>query len=395
MASAPAPRLRETPRALGAVAALALMAFLYVTTETLPIGLLPQIARGVGVSIPKAGFILGVYAATVAIVSVPLALWTRRIDRRRLLLSILGVYVAGVVATAAAPTYGLLLGARIVTALSQSLFWAIVAPTAASLFSQELRSRVLSLVFVGSSVAIIAGTPSGTWLGQHAGWRVSFAVLAGIGLAVLVAVALLVPRFDYHASHAASGTTPDGRRYALLVVVTAAGMGGYFTMSTYLAPFLTRVVGLPKGAVSPVLLAGGLAGVIGVVAAPRLLDRSARLALTLPIALIAGTFLALFAFAHVAWLAVLLIVVGNIGIAAFATALSSYVLDVAPGSSDVASAGTSSAFNVGIGGGAALGALAVHAGDLRATALVGALITSSALALLLAQDRLTAPRSRR
>jgi len=304
MASASVPRLRETPRALGAIVALALMAFLYVTTETLPIGLLPQIAHGVDVSIPRAGFLLSGYAATVAIVSVPLALWTRKMDRRRLLLAILGVYVVAVLGTAVAPNYGLLLGARIVTALSQAIFWAIVGPTAASLFVPALRSRVLSLVFVGSSLAIIVGTPTGTWLGQHGGWRVSFAVLAVIGLAILGAVSLLVPRFEYHESHAATGAHPDARRYALLVVVTAAGMAGYFTMSTYMAPFLTEVTGLPDHAVSLVLLAGGVAGVGGVMATPRLLARSARLALAVPVAWIVVDFLLLFAFAHVAVVAV-------------------------------------------------------------------------------------------
>ena len=141
----------------------------------------------------------------MAIVSVPLAIWTRNMDRRRLLLSILAVYVVAVLATAAAPTYDLLLAARIVTALSQAIFWAIVAPTAASLFVPALRSRVLSLVFVGSSLAIIVGTPTGTWLGQHGGWRIAFVVLALIGLTILGAVALLVPTFKYHESHAATG----------------------------------------------------------------------------------------------------------------------------------------------------------------------------------------------
>jgi DHA1 family inner membrane transport protein len=381
-------RLRETPRELGAVAALALMAFLYVTTETMPIGLLPQIAAGVDASLPATGIILSGYAATVAVVSVPLALWTRHWDRRKLLVSILGIYVVAVLATAAAPNYDLLLGARIVTALTQSLYWAIVAPTAAALFAPELRARVITLVFAGSSAAIIIGTPAGTWLGQHTSWRIAFVVLAGIGLAALVTVALLVPTFAFSDSHAATGKDPDGRRYAILVVVTAAGMAGLFTMSTYVAPFITKVIGLPKEAVSPILLAGGVAGVGGVLVAGRLLERSPRLALTLPIGLIAGSLLALFAFAHVAVLAVPLLMLSNVGIAAFATALTGRVLDIAPGSSDVASAGTSSAFNVGIGGGAALGALVLHAGSVRGTALVGCALTSIALALLLSERRL-------
>jgi predicted MFS family arabinose efflux permease len=172
-------------------------------------------------------------------------------------------------------------------------------------------------------------------------------------------------------------------------------MAGYFTMSTYIAPFLTKVTGLPDHAVSVVLLAGGLAGVLGVMAAPRMLERSPRLALAAPIALIVGDFLLLFAFAHVAVVAVPLLVLATVGIATFATVLASYVLDVAPGSSDVASAGTSSAFNVGIGGGAALGALAVHLGTVRGTALMGACTTSVALGILLAEPRLARVRLRR
>jgi DHA1 family inner membrane transport protein len=395
VATTPAPRLRATPRALGAVVALGMMAFLYVTTETLPIGLLPQIADGVDVSIPRAGFLMSGYAATVAIVSVPLALWTRKMDRRRLLLAILGVYVVAVLGTAAAPNYDLLLGARIVTALSQSLFWAIVAPTAASLFVPALRSRVVTLVFVGSSLAIIVGTPTGTWLGQHGGWRLSFVVLAVVGLGILGAVALLVPHFEYHESHAATGSHPDGRRYALLVLITGAGMAGYFTMSTYIAPFLSKITGVASSAVSIVLLAGGLAGVLGVMAAPRLLERAPRRALAVPFALIVADFLLLFAFGDVAVVAVPLLVLANVGIATFATMLTSHVLDVAPGSSDVASAGTSSAFNVGIGGGAALGALAVHGGSLRATPLIGACTTAIALGIVLAEPRLLRVRLRR
>jgi predicted MFS family arabinose efflux permease len=166
-------------------------------------------------------------------------------------------------------------------------------------------------------------------------------------------------------------------------------------MSTYMAPFLTKVTGLPDHAVSLVLLAGGVAGVGGVMVTPRLLAHSARLALAAPIAWIVVDFLLLFAFAHVAVVAVPLLVLGNVSIAAFATALTSYVLDVAPGSSDVASAGTSSAFNVGIGGGAALGALAVHLGTVRGTALMGALTTSFALGVLLAEPRLARMRLRR
>jgi DHA1 family inner membrane transport protein len=375
-------------RAQGALAALALTAFLYVTTETLIVGLLPQVAGSLHVSLSRTGILVTGYAATVAVMSVPLTLATRRVERRRLLGTLLCLFVVSTAVGAAATSYWLLLGTRIVTALTHSIFWSVVGATAAGLFAPEARGKVLTAIFAGSSLATVIGTPAGTWLGQQTSWRVAYLTVCGLGLVVALAVIALVPSRPVHESHAATGRNPDGRRYAVLVAATMLGMGGFFTMFTYVTAYLTRVTGFSLAAVSPILLAGGLAGVLGVTFAGRVIDRSPRLAMGAPMAVLVAALFGLYALGTHDYVAVALVAAGNFGIAGFATALQGRVLDVAPGSSDVASAGTSSAFNVGIGGGAALGAALLPWTGTHSLALVGALLGAVALVALLAEERI-------
>src|SRR5437588_145357 len=138
-------------RARGALVALALTAFLYVTTETLVVGLLPQVAHSLHSSLSAAGILVTGYAATVAIASVPLTLATRRVPRRRLLGTILVVFVFSTIVSALGTSYWVVLGARIVTASTHAIFWSVVAATAAGLFDPQARGRVLTVIFAGSS----------------------------------------------------------------------------------------------------------------------------------------------------------------------------------------------------------------------------------------------------
>jgi DHA1 family inner membrane transport protein len=381
-------------RAQGALAALALTAFLYVTTETLIVGLLPQVAGSFHVSLSRTGILVTGYAATVAVMSVPLTLATRRVERRRLLGTCLCLFVVSTVIGAAATSYWLLLGTRIVTAFTHSIFWSVVAATAAGLFAPASRGRVLTAIFAGSTLATVLGTPAGTWLGQHTSWRVAYLTVGLLGLVVAIAVVALVPARPVHESHAARGVHPDGRRYGVLVAATMLGMGGFFTMFTYVTAYLTRISGFSLAAVSPILLAGGLAGVLGVLFSGRVVDRSPRLAVGAPMGVLVFALFGLYAVGTHGYVAVALVAVGNFGISGFATALQGRVLDVAPGSSDVASAGASAAFNVGIGGGAALGAALLPWTGTHSLALVGGLLGALALAALLAEPVLARERVR-
>ena len=257
-------KVRESVRSVVALAALSMAAFCYVTVELLPVGLLPVIAADVDVSLSAVGLLVTGYAVTVAVASLPLTHVVRRILRRYLLTALLAVFV---VATSVSVLggYRLLLGGRIATALSQAVFWAVVAPAAAALFSAQYRGRVTAAVFSGGSLATVVGVPGGTWLGQQTSWRVAFLTVAGLGLLAMIAVAVLLPSTSPAHGQAASGSAPHTRRYWLTIAATAVAITGGFAGFTYITPFLTDVSGFAPGAVTWILLVYGVAGLVGVV----------------------------------------------------------------------------------------------------------------------------------
>jgi DHA1 family inner membrane transport protein len=370
----------RTPwRAPAALIALTLGAFLYVTTETLPVGLLDPIARDLRVTDSRVGLLVTAYGLVVVVSSIPLTRLTRAVPRRLLVCGLLGLYVVSALASAAAPGYGGLVVARVFTALSQALFWSVVVPVAAGLFPVEVRGRVLAVVFGGGSLAAVAGVPLGTWVGQHLGWRWSFASLAAAGAVVLVALAATLPSADGTLDPGGRGSEPDPRRFWALIGVSVLFTTGTFTFFTYLSPYLTAVL-VPAGLLSLVLLLRGLAGIAGVAVGGPLVDRRPRLAIVLPVAVQAVALLLLFRPTG-AVAAVVLVALTGWAFAAFTTPLSTRILQVAPGSVDLAVAGISSAINVGITLGALLGSGLVAAGTVRGTALAGGLLTVAALAL--------------
>lgn len=369
--------------ALGALAALAVGAFCYVAMEALPIGLLPLISADLGVSLTGAGLLVTGYALTVAVVSVPLAYATRRIPRRILMTALLAVFVVATVVSGLAGDYVLLLIARLVVALSQAVFWSVVGPAAASLFPQRVRGKATATVFGGSALAPMLGVPAGTWLGQQAGWRWAFLALAGFGLLAFVMLAVLMPAAPVGESHAASGTAPDARRYAVLLVVTVLAVTGIFSALTYTAPMLTEVTGFPDAALSPLLLLRGVADLGGIVVAGFLIDRSQRAAMIVSVAALGASLLGTYAFAASAVAMAVCLALSGFAHGLLAPALQNRVLEVAPGNSDIANAGDSAAFNLGIAAGALLGGLTLTFAGLAATALAGALSVAPALALVL------------
>jgi DHA1 family inner membrane transport protein len=180
-------------RAVATLIALALSTFTYVTTEILPIGLLPLIAGDLHVSQPAVGLLVSGYGLVVVVASLPLTRVTRRIPRRLLLSGLLGVFVLATAVSVVVADYWTLLGSRLVIALSQALFWSVVTPAAASLFDERVRGRALSILYGGSSLAGVVGIPVGTWIGQATGWRAAFLAMSGLGLLALIVVAALLP----------------------------------------------------------------------------------------------------------------------------------------------------------------------------------------------------------
>ena len=181
-------------RAWAALVVLSFAAFVFITAELLPIGLLTLIAPDLDRSRSQVGLLVSGYAVVVVLASVPLTRLTQRIPRRGLLGVTLALFAAANAVAALASTYAVLAGARLVTALTQALFWSVARPTVTGPFPVAVRGRVVALFSTGPALAPVLGVPLGTWLGQQAGWRAPFAVMAGVGLATAVAVSLLIPR---------------------------------------------------------------------------------------------------------------------------------------------------------------------------------------------------------
>jgi MFS transporter, DHA1 family, inner membrane transport protein len=365
--------------------ALTLATFSYVTTESLPIGLLPLIANDLDSTASGVGLLVTGYALVIVVASLPLTRLTRRLPRRRLLCILLGVFVVATCLSGLAWSYWPLMAARMVTALSQALFWCVVIPTAAGQFRDQVRGRAVSILFGGVSIAGLAGVPAGTWLGQQTNWRVAFFALGGLSLLAFVTITAVLPNTPAGQGAADRGSAPDRGRYLSIVATTAMAITGAFTAFTYISPFLTEVSGFADSSIGPLLLLRGVAGLAAVFAVGYVVDRHGWLTMT---GLVGLQVLALggqYAFGTSPVATVITVSVSGFTLAGLPATLGSRVLRYAPGPSDMASAGTSTAFNVGITAGAFLGGALLSGAGVRSTALVGAMLSLGALAIVLAE----------
>jgi DHA1 family L-arabinose/isopropyl-beta-D-thiogalactopyranoside export protein-like MFS transporter/DHA1 family inner membrane transport protein len=378
-------------RANGALVALSVTAFCFVTTEILPIGLLATIAADLHRSPSQVGLLVTGYAVVVAVAAFPLTLVTRHIPRRWLLAGTLGFFAAATVASALAPNYPLLLAARMLIALTQAVFWSVANSTATGLFPPAVRGRIVARLGIGNSLAPVLGVPAGTWLGQQVGWRWAFLVMGGIGLAVCLSLLIVMPTIAPKDAGAARGAAPDTRRFAVLLVGTALGVTGFLTAFTYITPYLLDVTGFAASSLSPLLFASGVAGLAGTVIVGAFLDRYPRSALIVPLTLISAGLLGLYAFGTVKLLAVVLLSTIGLAYSALAVAVGGRTLQIAPGNTDLAAAGTNAAFNVGIASGSLLGGTLIGSTGTRSIPLVGGFLAGSALAVLAAESILVRP----
>ncbi|WP_229075989.1 MFS transporter [Actinoplanes sp. DH11] len=379
-------------RAVVTLLALMLSTFAYVTAETLPIGLLPLIADDLGSTVSEVGLLVTVYGLVVVLTSVPLTKITHRMPRRLLLCLLLAIFVVGNAASALLDGYGPLMGARIVVAMSQAVFWSVVTPAAAALFSAGARPRAVSLLYAGSTLGALAGVPAGTWIGQQAGWRVAFLALSVVGALILVAVLVLMPGAPPGQAETAFGSRPDAGRYWTIVVYTALAVAGAFVALTYISPFLTEVSGFGESAVGPLLFVRGLAGLAGVFAAGWMVARNGWLTMVVTIGLQAVALLLQWVFGTSATMTVITLAAAGFSLAAMASGLGVRAMETAPGSTDMASAGTSTAFNVGITAGALLGSLLIPVAGVRSVALAGAVLSLLAFVVVLLEPRLSTRR---
>ncbi|MGV9317209.1 MFS transporter [Streptomyces sp. NPDC003691] len=374
-----------------ALLALAVGAFGIGTTEFVIMGLLPEVAAGYGVSIPVAGWLVTGYALGVVAGAPLMTALGARISRKRMLALLMALFVLGNALSALAPSFELMLAGRVLASLAHGAFFGIGSVVAADLVAPGRRAGAIALMFTGLTVANVAGVPLGTLVGQHVSWRLTFALIAVIGLAGLFGVVRLVP----------DAPRPEGVRLRdelaafreiqvlLAMAMTVLGFGGVFAAITYIAPLATEVTGYAEASVTWLLVLFGVGMVIGNLLGGRLADRALMPLLHGSLGGLAVV-LALLPLAahHRAAAAVAVTLVGALG---FATVppLQKRVLDRAAAAPTLASAVNIGAFNLGNALAAWLGGLVIAAGyGYTAPAWVGAALAGSALVLSVVARRL-------
>ncbi|MEU1736265.1 MFS transporter [Streptosporangium sp. NPDC020145] len=373
--------------------ALMLAALTFNTAENLPVGLLELISDDLRVSLSAVGLLVTGYGAMVAIASVPIAHVVRAVPRRHVLTGLLAALVVSSLVAALATSYWQLLVARLLTALAQALFWAVMGPVAVGLFAPEVRGRVIGALSVAGSLALVLGVPAGTRLGQQSGWQVPIALLAALGLVSLVTIAVLLPTSRPEEEPAAYGTGPDARRFGTVLTAGALSATGAFTGYTYIVTFLGDVSGFSPSTVSVLFVGFGVACLAGVSITGTFLDRFPQSALAAAVATQAVGMLGLYVFgAHQVAAVVFLVLMGGALGPVFMTTQNA-MLYCAPGRTDIALAANSGAYNAGIAAGAAIGALVLPLAEVRGTFLAGGLLTVGSCAVLLG-DRLLRGRRR-
>ncbi|CAH1565072.1 Uncharacterized MFS-type transporter YtbD [Vibrio owensii] len=372
-----------------ALLALTLSAFAIGTTEFVIVGLIPTMAADLNVSLPSAGLLVSLYALGVAIGAPVLTALTSKMNRKHVLLAVMGLFVVGNLLAWQAPGYNTLIAARILTGLAHGVFFSIGSTIATGLVSKEKAASAIAIMFTGLTVALVTGVPLGTYIGQHFGWETTFLIVAILGLIALVGSALLVPnnlKQDATASLKDQLKVLTQPRLLLVYAITALGYGGTFTAFTYLAPILEQVSGFDASAVGFIMLVYGVSVAVGNIQGGKMADKFGPVkALTIIFAGLATILFVLNFTAYNPIAAVITILVWGAFAFGNVPGLQVYVVKLAekytPNAVDVASGLNIAAFNVGIALGSWSGGLIVERAGLMNTPWVGGVVVISALLL--------------
>ncbi|GAD24256.1 MFS transporter [Acidovorax sp. MR-S7] len=359
-----------------AVLAMGLGGFSIGTGEFVIMGLLPEVARDMGVSIPQAGHLISAYALGVVVGAPVLAVLAAHWGRRALLMALMAVYALGNFASALAPGFGSLTALRLVSGLPHGTYFGVAALVAAALARPHQRARAVGWVMLGLTSATLVGVPIAATLGEHFGWRAAFAFVGAIAVAAVVMVHRWVP-----AMPATRGASPLRELGALArkqvwftLGVGAIGFGGMFSVFSYIKPTLIEVAGMPQAVVPLALSLFGLGMVAGNLVGSRMADKA-----LMPTVgkLLAWSIVVMVLFVPAAHhpLAAAMATFALGTLVAIGPALQIRLMDVAGDAQTLAAALNHSAFNAANALGAWLGGLAIAAGlGWTSTAWVGALL---------------------
>ncbi|MER6050353.1 MFS transporter, partial [Streptomyces sp. NPDC001793] len=369
-----------------ALLALAISAFGIGTTEFVMMGLLPDVADDLGTSVPTAGYLVSAYALGVVIGAPLLTALGSRVPRKRMLVVLMAVFTVGNLASALAPTFGLLVAGRLLAGLPHGAFFGVGAVVAARLVKEGRQARAVATMFLGLTIANIVGVPAATLLGQHLGWRATFLVVAAVGVVAMAALARLIPPLpaERHTGLARELRALGDRQVLLGLLTTVFGFAGIFAVYSYLASMMTEVTGFAAGSVPLVLALFGIGMTLGALAAGPLTDRALRPTLYGSLGALALVLVAFHYTAPVKWAALVTVVlVGGIGFLT-TTPLQMLVMNKARQAPTLAAASNQSAFNLANAGGAWIGGLVLSAGwGWTSPTLAGAVLAAAGLVVAL------------
>ncbi|MCZ9630103.1 MFS transporter [Rhodococcus sp. BH5] len=365
--------------------ALALGGFGIGTTEFVAMGLLPEMASGLGVSEPVAGHVISAYALGVVVGAPLIAALTARVPRRTLLIALMVAFTVGNAASVFAPSYTTLMMARFVAGLPHGAYFGVAALVAAHLAEPGKRAKAVATVMMGLSVANVIGVPVAAWIGQALGWRSAFALVAVIGVATVASLFVWIPRLDgMPVTNPITELGALGRvQVWMTLIVGMVGFGGMFAVYTYISTALTDVSGLGASFIPLALMLYGLGMVAGNFVGGYLADR----------ALMKGLFLSMGSLVVI--LAIFVIAVRNpytalvfvflIGLAgsSMVPGLQTRLMDVAEDAQTLAASLNHAALNIANAFGAWIGGVVIAAGyGYTAPAAVGSLLAVAGLVVL-------------
>ena len=377
------------------VCALAVGAFIFNTTEYIPIALLSDIGQSFGKAATEVGMMITVYAWIVALLSLPLMLMTKNIERRKLLLMLFALFALFHALSFFSWNFTILLVSRVGIALTHAVFWSITASLAVRLAPTGKTNQALGLLSTGTVLAMVLGIPLGRVIGQYFGWQLSFLLIGVCAAGVMLVLAKNLPALPSQNTGSLSSLPSlfKRRNLMLLYAMTVLIITAHFTAYSYIEPFVLQVGGFKAEQVTIVLSLYGLAGFAASYLFGKWFAKSQRLFMLGAVAVILLSALLLLPFASFPYAVYALVFIWGVAIVIVSLGMVSKVLAFASDATDVANSIYSGLYNVGIGGGALLGHHITVWFGLSNIGIAGALLAAAGLAvcglLFKEQDNLT------
>ncbi len=339
------------------VVTLAIAAFIFNTTEFVPVGLLSDIAASFHMETAQVGIMLTIYAWVVALMSLPFMLLTSQMERRKLLIGLFVVFIASHVLSFMAWNFTVLVISRVGIAFAHAVFWSITASLAIRLAPAGKRAQALSLIATGTALAMVLGLPIGRIVGQYFGWRTTFFAIGMGALITLVCLIKLLPKLPSEHSSSLKSLPLLMRRPALMSIylLTVIVVTAHYTAYSYIEPFVQVVAGFSANFATVLLLILGGAGIIGSILFGKLGNKHASALVSSAIGLLLACLLLLMPAAGSESHLAILSLFWGVAIMIIGLGMQVKVLALAPDATDVAMSLFSGIFNLGIGAGALVG----------------------------------------